>query len=218
MTVTSIDRNFKNFMVIWITNLKFFMTLSKIKHYYQNSKKIFAIQMVVISKFDLQNHYYENKLLTPSGGSFWNVDYDVLFFVFQGIIHLLTSKKTNESRCYQHLYGMRMINSLNQDIAWLHKDTTMFHVQKAMKQDSFDSEIPGGAGLMPALEGGDWRFELRIRYLPGDWAEAYEKDKITFMCYYNQVNNCFASIFRTQLVDFLEIKTQDTNIFYSILF
>lgn len=33
----------------------------------------------------------------------------------------------------------------------------------------------------------DWRFELRIRYLPCDWSEVYDKDNLTFMTYYNQV-------------------------------
>ena len=91
---------------------------------------------------------------------------------------------------------MRMINTLSHEIAWLHKDTTMFHVQKCMKNEQ-SSEVCGAeaAGFSsPNLEnisdGSNWRFELRIRYLPNEWAEVYEKDKMTFMCYYNQVR-CF---------------------------
>ena len=34
---------------------------------------------------------------------------------------------------------------------------------------------------------GDWKFELRIRYLPTDLREVYEKDKITFCNYFDQV-------------------------------
>ena len=64
----------------------------------------------------------------------WYLLHKFIFQFLQGIIHLLTSKKTNDSRTYQHLYGMRMINTLSQEVAWLHKDTTMFHVQKSMKQ------------------------------------------------------------------------------------
>jgi focal adhesion kinase 1 len=108
----------------------------------------------------------------------------------KGIIHLLTSKKTNDSRTYQHLYGMRMINTVSQEVAWLHKDTTMLHVQKSMKQSQETSTGPQTAPIQPEggeVSGGDWRFELRIRYLPNDWSEVYEKDNITFMCYYNQV-------------------------------
>ena len=49
-------------------------------------------------------------------------------------------------------------------------------------------------GEQCTLAEGDWRFELRIRYLPNDWSEVYEKDNITFMCYYNQVSNGFSKV------------------------
>lgn len=35
----------------------------------------------------------------------------------------------------------------------------------------------------------EWRYELRIRYLPEDLRELYEKDKVTFFFYYDQVGN-----------------------------
>lgn len=66
---------------------------------------------------------------------------------------------------------MRMIHTLSGEITWLHKDTTMFHVQKTSMKETE----------------ADYRFELRIRYLPSDWSEVYEKDHLTFMTYYNQV-------------------------------
>lgn len=53
--------------------------------------------------------------------------------LFQGIIHLLTSKKTNDFRCFQNLFAMRMINMTSQEMAWLHQDTTMFQVQEWLK-------------------------------------------------------------------------------------
>merc|ERR1719219_64449 len=63
----------------------------------------------------------------------------------------------------------------------------MFHVQKCMKQspEKMNVTVVEPEGNRPG--GGDWRFELRIRYLPNDWSEVYEKDNITFLCYYNQV-------------------------------
>ena len=36
---------------------------------------------------------------------------------------------------------------------------------------------------------GEWRFELRVRYLPTDLTDLYDRDKVTFGCYYDQVNN-----------------------------
>ncbi len=64
---------------------------------------------------------------------------------------------------------------MTQELAWLHKDLTMFHVQKSMQTSNSTGEL------------GDWRFELRIRYLPHDWSEVYEQDHLTFMCYYHQI-------------------------------
>ena len=57
---------------------------------------------------------------------------------------------------------------------WMHQDTTMYQVQeKIHKLNSVGEE--------------SWIFELRIRYLPNDLSDLYEKDKTTFSCYYDQV-------------------------------
>ena len=86
---------------------------------------------------------------------------------------------------------MRMTNSVTQEISWLHKDMTMFHVQKCMKQSREKMNVTVVEPEANRPGGGDWRFELRIRYLPNDWSEVYEKDNITFLCYYNQVYTQF---------------------------
>lgn len=33
----------------------------------------------------------------------------------------------------------------------------------------------------------EWRYELRVRYLPQNLNDLYEKDKVTFYYYYDQV-------------------------------
>ena len=53
----------------------------------------------------------------------------------------------------------------------------MFQVQECIRQLQEKSSEPGG----------EWKFELRIRYLPLEWTEVYEADNLTFMSYYNQV-------------------------------
>ena len=49
----------------------------------------------------------------------------------KGIIQLLTSRlyASGECRYYQHLYAMRMVNTVTGDVHWLHQDTTMFQVE-----------------------------------------------------------------------------------------
>ena len=35
----------------------------------------------------------------------------------------------------------------------------------------------------------EWRYELRVRYIPTDLKELFEKDKVTFYYYYDQVSS-----------------------------
>jgi hypothetical protein len=34
----------------------------------------------------------------------------------------------------------------------------------------------------------EWRYELRVRYLPQNLTDLYEKDRVTFYYYYDQVS------------------------------
>ena len=43
----------------------------------------------------------------------------------------------------------------------------------------------GNTSAYPSI--GEWRFELRVRYLPSDLTDLYDRDKVTFSCYYDQV-------------------------------
>lgn len=55
---------------------------------------------------------------------------------------------------------------------WLHQDLTMQHVH-----DRYLKKHPNC----------EWRYDLRIRYLPTSLKELYDKDWVTFHYYYDQV-------------------------------
>ena len=57
----------------------------------------------------------------------------------KGIIQLLTNRlyTSGECRYYQHLYAMRMVNTITGDVHWLHQDTTMYQVGFALKVETF---------------------------------------------------------------------------------
>ena len=77
------------------------------------------------------------------------------------------------------------MNTVTGEEAWLHQDTTMYQVQECIRGLQNNSTAGGGGGE----PSGEWKFELRIRYLPLEWTEVYEADNLTFMSYYNQVLN-----------------------------
>ncbi|XP_066999399.2 focal adhesion kinase 1 isoform X2 [Anabrus simplex] len=96
----------------------------------------------------------------------------------KGIITLITSRLATGQRTYQHLYAMRLHHPPTGEGYWLHQDTTMYQVQEKYERKHPHSE---------------WRYELRVRYLPQNLTDLYEKDRVTFYYYYDQVRNDYLS-------------------------
>ncbi|XP_076672021.1 protein tyrosine kinase 2 Fak isoform X2 [Andrena cerasifolii] len=92
----------------------------------------------------------------------------------RGIISLVTSRLAAGTRNYRNLYAMRLHHPGSGESYWLHQDTTMYQVQ-----EKYEKKHPHC----------EWRYELRVRYLPQNLNDLYEKDKVTFYYYYDQVRN-----------------------------
>ncbi|XP_066593814.1 uncharacterized protein Fak isoform X2 [Prorops nasuta] len=92
----------------------------------------------------------------------------------KGIISLVTSRLAAGTRHYRNLYAMRLHHPSTNESYWLHQDTTMYQVQ-----EKYEKKHPHY----------EWRYELRVRYLPQNLNDLYEKDKVTFYYYYDQVRN-----------------------------
>ncbi|XP_076239601.1 protein tyrosine kinase 2 Fak isoform X2 [Calliopsis andreniformis] len=92
----------------------------------------------------------------------------------KGIISLVTSRLAVGTRYYRNLYAMRLHHPGSGESYWLHQDTTMYQVQ-----EKYEKKHPHC----------EWRYELRIRYLPQNLNDLYEKDRVTFYYYYDQVRN-----------------------------
>ncbi|XP_020723404.1 uncharacterized protein LOC100651181 isoform X2 [Bombus terrestris] len=92
----------------------------------------------------------------------------------RGIISLVTSRLSVGTRHYRNLYAMRLHHPGSGESYWLHQDTTMYQVQ-----EKYEKKHPHC----------EWRYELRVRYLPQNLNDLYEKDKVTFYYYYDQVRN-----------------------------
>ncbi|XP_075215474.1 protein tyrosine kinase 2 Fak isoform X5 [Lycorma delicatula] len=90
------------------------------------------------------------------------------------IISLVTSRLASGHREFQRCYAMRLHHPATGQVHWLHQDTTMYQVKEKFEK------------IHPLSE---WRFELRVRYIPLNLNTLYEKDKVTFYFYYDQVRN-----------------------------
>ena len=55
------------------------------------------------------------------------------------------------------------------------------------RQNASQTETSASGNTTAYSNIGEWRFELRVRYLPSDLTDLYDRDKVTFSCYYDQV-------------------------------
>lgn len=127
----------------------------------------------------------------------------------KGIISLVTSRLAVGTRHYRNLYAMRLHHPGSGESYWLHQDITMYQVQytcgasrmsypnidifcffsqffqciRFKVQEKYERKHPHC----------EWRYELRVRYLPQNLNDLYEKDKVTFYYYYDQVTIIYGS-------------------------
>ncbi|CAH1111203.1 unnamed protein product [Psylliodes chrysocephalus] len=92
----------------------------------------------------------------------------------KGIIQTVTERLSTGERYYNGLYAMRLSRPPSTETHWLHQDTTMQQIHEKYLKKHPNSE---------------WRYDLRIRYLPTILKELFDRDKVTFHYYYDQVRS-----------------------------
>uniref|UniRef100_A0A672T3N4 Focal adhesion kinase 1 n=1 Tax=Sinocyclocheilus grahami TaxID=75366 RepID=A0A672T3N4_SINGR len=89
----------------------------------------------------------------------------------QGIIQKIVDiHKVKHVACF----GLRLTHVPSGDIHWLHPDMGVSHVRERYEQNRPQDE---------------WRYELRIRYLPKGFLNQFAEDKPTLNYFYQQVKN-----------------------------
>ncbi|XP_073986390.1 protein tyrosine kinase 2 Fak isoform X3 [Rhodnius prolixus] len=104
----------------------------------------------------------------------------------KGIITAVTESLDSGKREYCKCYALQIYHVLSGDSYWLHQDTTMAQVVERFDQ------------LYPISE---WKFDLRIRFVPKDLGDLYEKDRITCYYYFDQVRNEYLKHEKSQKAD-----------------
>uniref|UniRef100_G3NIV8 Focal adhesion kinase 1 n=1 Tax=Gasterosteus aculeatus aculeatus TaxID=481459 RepID=G3NIV8_GASAC len=101
----------------------------------------------------------------------------------KGIIQkILDIHKVRWTSCF----GLRLSNSQSRDqVHWLHPDLGVSHVREMYDQARSTEE---------------WRYELRIRYLPKGFVQQFTEDKPTLNYFYQQVKNDYM----TEIVEQVE--------------
>lgn len=112
------------------------------------------------------------KVHLPNGG-FNMVKYGDATDV-KDIIRLVVGRLAAGERFFGRCYALKLVHMKSRESYWLHNNLTMYQVKQ-----KYEASRPSE----------EWRYELRVRYLPKHFHELYSKDKVTFYYLYDQVRN-----------------------------
>ncbi|TKS88286.1 Focal adhesion kinase 1 [Collichthys lucidus] len=107
----------------------------------------------------------------------------------RGIIQkILDIHKVRWTSCF----GLRLSNAQSRDqVHWLHPDMGVSHVREKYEQ---------------ARPNEEWRYELRIRYLPKGFVQQFTEDKPTLNYFYHQVKNDYMTEIGEQVEQDIALK------------
>nr|XP_019957551.1 PREDICTED: focal adhesion kinase 1 isoform X4 [Paralichthys olivaceus] len=107
----------------------------------------------------------------------------------RGIIQkILDIHKVRWTSCF----GLHLSNSQSRDqVHWLHPDMGVSHVREKYEQ---------------ARPNEEWRYELRIRYLPKGFVQQFTEDKPTLNYFYHQVKNDYMTEIGDQVEQDVALK------------
>ncbi|GIX74992.1 protein-tyrosine kinase 2-beta [Caerostris extrusa] len=86
------------------------------------------------------------------------------------VIDVVTKRLSETPRPFESVFGIRLVHAPSDEMHWLHSDAGMFQI--LMKYSYYPID--------------EWRFELRVRFVPKDLRDMFEKDKVTFLYFYEQ--------------------------------
>ncbi|KAK3538344.1 hypothetical protein QTP70_035223 [Hemibagrus guttatus] len=90
------------------------------------------------------------------------------------ILSILESGRLGPNIKFTGCYGLRLKHLKSDEVHWLHPNLTVNEVEKKYEQQHVEAE---------------WRYDLRIRYIPSDFLEKLNEDKTTMLYFYHQVRS-----------------------------
>ncbi|XP_060790516.1 protein-tyrosine kinase 2-beta isoform X2 [Neoarius graeffei] len=87
---------------------------------------------------------------------------------------ILESGRLGPNIKFTGCYGLRLKHLKSDEVHWLHPNLTVNEVEKKYEQQHVEAE---------------WRYDLRIRYIPSNFLEKLKEDKTTMLYFYQQVRS-----------------------------
>ncbi|XP_075057251.1 protein-tyrosine kinase 2-beta isoform X2 [Mixophyes fleayi] len=107
------------------------------------------------------------------------------------ISSILTSGRIGPEIQHVDSYGLRLKHLKSDEIHWLHPDMSVGEVQEKYECLHLEAE---------------WRYDLRIRYLPDNYIESFKKDKTTLLYFYQQLRNDYMQQYATKVSEGMALQ------------
>uniref|UniRef100_A0A8C5BS35 non-specific protein-tyrosine kinase n=1 Tax=Gadus morhua TaxID=8049 RepID=A0A8C5BS35_GADMO len=105
----------------------------------------------------------------------------------RGIIQsILGSGRLGPNILHSACYGLLLTHLKSEDLHWLHPDLTVEEVEQRYESQHAEAE---------------WRYDLRIRYIPVNFLEKFDQDRTTLFYFYRQVRTEYMEIHASKVSD-----------------
>ncbi|XP_029923410.1 protein-tyrosine kinase 2-beta-like [Myripristis murdjan] len=88
-------------------------------------------------------------------------------------------------------YGLLLKHLKSSEIHWLHPDLTVCELTQRYEQQHLEAE---------------WRYDLRIRYIPTDFMEQFKDDRTTMLYFYQQVRSDYMQHYASKVSDGMALQ------------
>ncbi|KAM3861603.1 protein tyrosine kinase 2 beta, b [Diretmus argenteus] len=93
----------------------------------------------------------------------------------------------------QHIgcYGLLLKHLKSEELHWLHPDLTVGEVEQRYESHHVEAE---------------WRYDLRVRYIPVNFLEKFKEDRTTLLYFYQQVRNDYMQYHASKVSDGMALQ------------
>uniref|UniRef100_UPI0037E79E8D protein-tyrosine kinase 2-beta-like n=1 Tax=Semicossyphus pulcher TaxID=241346 RepID=UPI0037E79E8D len=92
---------------------------------------------------------------------------------------------------YGLCYGLLLKHLKSSEIHWLHPDLTVSELTQRYEQQHLEAE---------------WRYDLRIRYIPTDFMEKFRDDRTTMLYFYQQIRSDYMQQYASKVSDGMALQ------------
>ncbi|KAL4623922.1 protein-tyrosine kinase 2-beta-like [Arapaima gigas] len=108
------------------------------------------------------------------------------------VIHsILISGRLGPDVTHEGCYGLLLKHLKSNKVHWLHPDLTIAELEQKYEQQCLEAE---------------WRYDLKIRYIPSNFMEKFREDKTTLLYFYQQVRSDYMQNWASKVTEGLAFQ------------